>query len=97
MAKRRTKEEIARDKEEKAEARARAAAVKAEAKQRTLETQWSSWANHFNLYTACTKCGEMKFCRHRERESVVCKNCHFGIETSVNGKPGLLRRVPVEA
>lgn len=50
-----------------------------EAIQRDLTSKWILFMdNGFALYTLCTQCGEIKYCRGRQRDSVKCEECYFG-------------------
>lgn len=36
---------------------------------------WRSWGYAWMLFTSCSRCGEMKVCRGKSRERLVCLDC----------------------
>lgn len=51
-------------------------------KEEIFRTKNSAWIlfmeNGYMLYTACSECGKMAYCRGKERQNMKCKECHYG-------------------
>jgi formylmethanofuran dehydrogenase subunit E len=36
---------------------------------------WKIWGEAWSMFTACSRCGEMKHCKGRKRASMLCLEC----------------------
>ena len=36
---------------------------------------WRQWGHAYSLFTACSRCGEVKYCKGKKRASMLCVGC----------------------